>query len=76
MGLLLKIDMMRWLAETEPQVEVLETWNNADNRFMIGVNELLGYASRVLADLDAGYLPYLIPPVIRFVDVENADFDR
>jgi predicted metal-dependent hydrolase len=42
----------------------------------IFVNELLGYASRVLADLDAGYLPYLIPPVIRFVDVENDDFDR
>ena len=43
LGLLLKIDMMRWLAETEPQLEVLETWNNADNRFMVGVNELLGY---------------------------------
>ena len=43
LGLLLKIDMMRWLAETEPQLEVLETWNNADNRFMISVNELLGY---------------------------------
>jgi GNAT superfamily N-acetyltransferase len=43
LGLLLKIDMMRWLAEAEPQLEVLETWNNADNRFMIGVNELLGY---------------------------------
>ena len=43
LGLLLKIDMMRWLAGTEPQLEVLETWNNADNRFMIAVNELLGY---------------------------------
>ena len=43
LGLLLKIDMMRWLAEAEPQLEVMETWNNADNRFMIGVNELLGY---------------------------------
>ncbi len=43
LGLLLKIDMMHWLAEAEPQLEVLETWNNADNRFMIGVNELLGY---------------------------------
>ena len=43
LGLLLKIDMMRWLAEAEPELEVLETWNNADNRFMIGVNELLGY---------------------------------
>ena len=39
LGLLLKIDMMRWLAEAEPQLEVMETWNNADNRFMISVNE-------------------------------------
>jgi GNAT superfamily N-acetyltransferase len=43
LGLLLKIAMMRWLTEAEPQLEVLETWNNADNRFMISVNELLGY---------------------------------
>ena len=43
LGLLLKIDMMRWLAEAEPQVEVIETWNNVDNDFMIKVNEALGY---------------------------------
>ena len=43
LGLLLKIDMMRWLAEAEPQVEVIETWNNVDNDFMINVNEALGY---------------------------------
>jgi hypothetical protein len=43
LGLLLKIDMMRWLAEVEPQLEVIETWNNADNTFMINVNEALGY---------------------------------
>jgi GNAT superfamily N-acetyltransferase len=43
LGLLLKIAMMRWLAEAEPQLELVETWNNADNRFMISVNELLGY---------------------------------
>ena len=42
----------------------------------IFVNELLGQGRRVLEDLDAGYLPYLLPPVIRFVDVESADFDR
>ncbi len=40
------------------------------------VNELIGCGRRVLDDLEAGYLPYLIPPVIRFVDVESADFDR
>jgi GNAT superfamily N-acetyltransferase len=43
LGLLVKIDMMRWLAGAEPQLEVVETWNNADNRFMISVNEALGY---------------------------------
>ena len=31
LGLLLKIDMMRWLAEAEPQLSVVETWNNVDN---------------------------------------------
>ncbi|GAA3559280.1 GNAT family N-acetyltransferase [Microlunatus spumicola] len=43
LGLALKIEMMRWLAETEPQLEVVETWNNADNVPMINVNEALGY---------------------------------
>jgi len=43
LGLLLKIEMMAWLAEVEPQVEVVETWNQADNTFMIAVNEALGY---------------------------------
>ena len=43
LGLLVKIDMMRWLAEAEPQLEVIETWNNADNGFMVSVNEALGY---------------------------------
>jgi GNAT superfamily N-acetyltransferase len=43
LGLLVKIDMMRWLAEAEPQLRVIETWNNADNGFMVRVNEALGY---------------------------------
>lgn len=48
LGMLLKIDMMRWLAETEPQLTTIETYNNADNGFMIDVNEALGYrVSRV-----------------------------
>jgi len=33
----------------------------------IGVGELVGKAKEVLADLDAGASPYLIPPSIRFV---------
>jgi tetratricopeptide (TPR) repeat protein len=40
------------------------------------VNELLGKGGRVLDDLNAGVLPYLIPPVIRFVASEEPDFSR
>jgi hypothetical protein len=40
------------------------------------VNELMGKGGRVLAELEDGQLPYLIPPVIRFVDAETADFSR
>ena len=43
LGLALKIAMLRWLAEAEPQVSLVETWNNVDNAFMISVNEALGY---------------------------------
>lgn len=43
LGLLLKIEMLRWLAEAEPQLEQIETWNNVDNRLMIDVNTALGY---------------------------------
>ena len=50
LGLLLKIEMMRWLAETEPQITEITTWNHADNRYMIDVNEAIGYRlSRVFA---------------------------
>ena len=42
----------------------------------IFVNELIGAAVRNLDDLEKGYLPYLIPPVIRFTDAESADFSR
>lgn len=50
LGLLLKIEMMRWLAEVEPQITEIRTWNHADNRYMIDVNEAIGYRlSRVFA---------------------------
>jgi predicted metal-dependent hydrolase len=42
----------------------------------IFVSELIGEASRLLEQLDAGYLPYLISPVIRFTDAETPDFNR
>ena len=40
------------------------------------VNELIGEAKRLLDDLDAGVLPYLIPPVIRFTETDTVDFSR
>jgi hypothetical protein len=40
------------------------------------VNELIGKATRTLGDLNAGYLPYLIPPVIRTAEVEQPDWSR
>ncbi|CAN5325038.1 GNAT family N-acetyltransferase [soil metagenome] len=43
LGLLLKIAMLRWLAEDEPQLRTLDTWNAASNAHMIEVNEVLGY---------------------------------
>jgi hypothetical protein len=43
LGLLLKIEMLRWLGDTEPQLRVLDTWNAASNDHMIDVNEQLGY---------------------------------
>ena len=42
----------------------------------IFVNELLGQGTRLLGELNEGHLPYLIPPVIRFTDVEDPDFSR
>lgn len=42
----------------------------------IFVNELIGQGTRLLGELNEGHLPYLIPPVIRFTDVEDPDFSR
>ncbi len=42
----------------------------------IFVNELIGRADRVLAELNAGRTPYLIPPVIRFVGADRPDWSR
>lgn len=43
LGLLLKADMLVWLAEDEPQLERIYTDNAESNRYMIAVNERLGY---------------------------------
>ena len=43
LGVLLKVGMLEWLSETEPQLRLLETWNAASNSHMVAVNEQLGY---------------------------------
>jgi GNAT superfamily N-acetyltransferase len=43
LGLLVKIAMVEWLRAAEPTAERIETWNAESNRYMIAVNEALGY---------------------------------
>jgi GNAT superfamily N-acetyltransferase len=43
LGLLVKSEMLRWLAEIEPGLKSLDTWNAESNDHMIEVNEQLGY---------------------------------
>jgi GNAT superfamily N-acetyltransferase len=43
LGLLLKAGMLLWLADAEPQLETVDTWNAESNDHMISVNEALGY---------------------------------
>lgn len=44
LGLLLKSEMLAWLAEAEPAVRWIDTWNAESNAHMIAVNEALGYS--------------------------------
>ena len=43
LGVLLKTEMLRWLAEEQPQIETVDTWNAESNDHMISVNQALGY---------------------------------
>jgi GNAT superfamily N-acetyltransferase len=43
LGLLVKTAMVEWLKAAEPTVERIQTWNAESNRYMIAVNETLGY---------------------------------
>ncbi len=43
LGVLLKGSMLHWLAEEEPQLLEIDTWNAASNDHMIAVNDALGY---------------------------------
>jgi len=55
-------------------LEKLEPYKPAHHG--IFVSELIGEARRLLDDLDRGFLPYLIPPVIRFTETDTPDFSR
>ena len=56
LGLLVKAEMMEWLAEAEPRVRKIDTGNAAANKHMIAVNEALGY--RVYGP---GWVSYELP---------------
>jgi RimJ/RimL family protein N-acetyltransferase len=43
LGMLLKTEMLLWLAEAEPALRTVDTWNAASNDHMIAVNERLGF---------------------------------
>ena len=43
LGLLIKAAMLEWLATAEPKIERIATDNAATNKYMIAVNETLGY---------------------------------
>jgi GNAT superfamily N-acetyltransferase len=42
LGLLLKARMLQWLADEQPQLETIDTWNAESNEHMIEINEKLG----------------------------------
>jgi GNAT superfamily N-acetyltransferase len=43
LGLRVKVAMMDWLAQAEPQLEHIITGNSSSNSHMIGINEDMGY---------------------------------
>jgi RimJ/RimL family protein N-acetyltransferase len=43
LGLLAKVAMLEWLAEVEPQVRQITTFNAVQNEHMVAVNAELGY---------------------------------
>lgn len=43
LGMLVKVAMLEWLAEAEPQLRQIMTFNAVPNQYMIAVNEALGH---------------------------------
>jgi mycothiol synthase len=44
LGRWIKADMLRWLAEAEPQIDRIVTWNATENSAMRAINNELGFA--------------------------------
>jgi GNAT superfamily N-acetyltransferase len=42
LGLRLKLEMLAWLRDREPQLEQVDTWNQESNTHMIAVNDAIG----------------------------------
>jgi GNAT superfamily N-acetyltransferase len=42
LGLRLKLEMLAWLREAEPQLHQIDTWNQESNTHMVAVNDLIG----------------------------------
>lgn len=47
LGMTLKAGMLRWLADAQPALRTIDTWNASSNAHMLAVNEALGF--RVVA---------------------------
>jgi len=43
LGLVLKLEMLRWLHDAEPVLTTVETDNAGSNRYMVAVNEAIGF---------------------------------
>jgi GNAT superfamily N-acetyltransferase len=43
LGRWLKAEMLTWLAQTEPQLELIVTWNATENAAMLAINTELGF---------------------------------
>ncbi|MEP6697861.1 MAG: GNAT family N-acetyltransferase [Pseudonocardiales bacterium] len=43
LGLVVKAEMLRWLAAERPDVAEIQTWNAQSNRHMLTINERLGF---------------------------------
>ncbi len=42
LGLLMKTEMLQWMARERPEISATDTWNSVHNHHMIAVNEALG----------------------------------